>query len=595
MKKFWSTFLAALLAVIAGGILYVIAMCFVLMFTVSTVISTISKEEIGKSYIPEKSILKLDLLSIHETENKSPFAFLFRDSEKSTPVSLSELVETIERAADDKRIRGIYLNTGLTGAGMASLKEVREALEEFKKSGKWILSYADVYTQKGYYLSSVADKVFLNPVGMMQIEGLSTQSLFYKNALKKLGVEMMIFKVGTYKGAVEPYMLDGFSDANREQIQSFMTGLWEEIAQTVSKSRSISVAEFNNIATTTTFALSAEELKTKKLIDGALYERQVKEAMCKKIGVDDTDDLRFIAPSDLVLPMNKKSSSKSKNKIAVYIAEGNIAPATTDFRQQSVIDEKTAPELLKLANDDNVKAVVLRVNSPGGSAFISDQIWDAVCYIKSKKPIVVSMGDYAASGGYYISCAANYIFAEPVTITGSIGIFGMFPNLAGTADKISLNSDEVKTHENAGMMSNLFRSLTDYEKAQMQKNIERGYDTFISRVAQGRKMSKAMVDSIGHGRVWTGKQAIERKLVDELGGLDEAIVKAASLAGVSNYKVIYKNRSSKSKFLDLFIGNVYQKIVTTILPQEAIDAIDESHTLYNQEGLQAIFPYELKN
>lgn len=593
MKNFWSSFWAALLAFVAGTvILNCIALFVFFGFFASAIFSVADNQKAVP--IADESVLQLDFTNLPEKTQEVSFNFY---TETSSSATLTDVIRAIHQAKKNNNIEGIYIHCPTPFMGMASLMEVRDAIEEFKASGKWVVAYADQYSQTGYYLSSVADELYLNPQGMIELKGLASSSLFYRQALKKLGVEMTILKVGTYKGAVEPFLLDGYSEANKEQIQSYMQGLWGEIAGKVSHSRNIAQDSLETIVNRGPLFFAPEEYKLLSLVDGLLYEREVMNNLRDKVGVDVDESINFVSPMEL-LKATKRGKREGQETVVVCYAEGviNSSQATSPFAS-NVITENLANELIGYADDEDVDAVVLRVNSPGGSAFVSDQIWDAVKYLKTKKPFVVSMGDYAASGGYYISCAADYIFAEPVTITGSIGIYGMIPNLSGLADKIDLKEDVVKTHQYADALSSPFRSMTSGELEKMQAYIERGYDTFISRVADGRKLSKEMVDSIGQGRVWTGSQALERKLVDELGGLPQAIDKAAKLAKLSSdFRIQYKTRQTISfqNFYDLFFNNLSEKMMLRLLTPEEIESIKATRNLRSLEGVQALLPYEIE-
>lgn len=587
MKNFWTSFLAALAAFVIGSVI----LSSLSIFFFFGMIASLASVEKEKHKVPEEAVLRLKIGALNEITTSSPYNFLL-EQDKEEPISLTSLLEVIEKAKNNHRIEGIYLDSPAPFAGMASLKAVREALEDFKASGKWVVAYADSYTQRGYYLSSVADKLYLNPEGMVEINGLSTMSLFFRNTLKKIGVEMLIFKVGTYKGAVEPFILDGFSEANKEQIISYMNGIWGEIQISVSKSRSIPADSLNAIVNRGPSTFAPQEYLALKMVDGLKYEREVMDDIRERVGLDKDDKIAFVSPNIVNSTSTPKSSGK--DLIAVCYAEGEIKD-DEGYGATNVISSSSVKELMKLADDDDIDAVVMRVNSPGGSAFISDQIWDAVRYTKAKKPVVVSMGDYAASGGYYISCASSYIFADPVTITGSIGVFGIFPNYAGLADKISLKHDEIKTHEFAGTLGNPFRPLSDGENSMMQTYVERTYNTFLTRVADGRGLTKEEVDAVGQGRVWTGKQALEHKLVDELGGLDDAIKKAAELAGVENYKVSYAS-TKKSYFDNIFdfaLSGLSYKMMHYILTEEEVAAIQASRDLRSMEGVQVLLPYDI--
>lgn len=592
MKNFWSTFWAALLGFVVGTIILQCISFFIFMGLLAVSLSSIWQEP--SASLPSDAVLKIDFSNLPEKTQDFDFHL---SSDRST-VSLTEMIRAIERAQTNPRVKGIYIDSPMPIAGMASLYELRNAIRAFSESGKWVVAYADNYSQSGYYLASVADEVYVNPQGMIDLKGLASQSLFYRNTLKKLGVEMMIFKVGTYKGAVEPFLLDAYSEANKEQLASYMGGLWKEVREKISGDRKISSAALDSIANVGTIFMNPEQYVRTNLADKLLYEREVMSELCRLTGEDEDDDVNFVSPKEVLRATRKRSKSARDHKVVVCYAEGSITSAQDGSPMVSAqtINEKLAEELQEYALDDDVEAVVLRVSSPGGSAFVSDQIWDAMRFLRSKKPVVVSMGDYAASGGYYISCAANCIYAEPVTVTGSIGIFGMIPNLSSFANKIELKQDVVKTHENADAFSSPFRPLTPGEISTMQSYVENGYRTFLSRVAEGRNMTPQQVDSVGQGRVWTGEQALEIGLVDYLGGLPEAVAKAAELANLTKgtYDVVYKTHETLdiSSFSDLLFSRIGMKFMTQFLSETEIAAIQEARTLKSLQGLQAIFPYK---
>lgn len=592
MKKFWSTFFASLLAFVVGSI---ILQCIALFMFIAFIGLSISSSSAKSSTQLERgSVLKLEFVQLPEKSQHVNLGF-YSDDDKVIP--LTDMVRAIDRAKDNPYVEGIYIHCPMPATGLASLRELREAIATFQASGKWVVAYADSYSQQGYYLSSVAEDLYINPQGSLDLKGLASSSLFYRNTLRKLGVEMQIFKVGTYKGAVEPYLLDSYSKANQEQIVSYLNGLWSEIRGKIAASREIAPTTLDSIVNQAPTLFNPTQYSELALVDELLYEREVMARMRHRLGLDEDDDIEFVTASDVLRAKRPGHFKDREGAIMVCYAEGVInSSKVSNPYASNAITEKLASELIEYAEDDDIDAVVMRVNSPGGSAYVSDQIWDAVSYLKSKKPVVVSMGNYAASGGYYISCASNYIVADPVTITGSIGIYGMIPNLAGVANKLELKHDVVKTHRHSDAFSNPFRPFNSEENAMMQAYIERGYDTFISRVAEGRNLSKAMVDSVGQGRVWTGVQALERNLVDEIGGLQEAVKKAAQLAGLKDgYRVTYKTRDyiDFKNFYDKFLMDVGEKVLTRFLTQEEIEAIKHSRSIRSLEGVQALLPYEV--
>lgn len=591
MKDFWKMFLAALLAIIVGSIVTGLLSFLFFIFTMAQIASFSSLQGESEYVVPNHSVLRLDFTEVKEVTYRNPWdSYLNNGNDQA--VSLTQLLNAIDNAKKNPKIDGIYLTASAPVAGMASLSEIRQRLLDFRKSGKFVVAYADNYAQAGYYLASAADELYLNPQGAVDLHGIASTTLFYKQTLAKLGVEMNVFKVGTYKGAVEPYTNMQLSDANREQMNSFTQALWSEILKDISVSRNIEATALNAMVDEAPLFYTAKEYMQNKLVDTVLYSREMKGVLNSYLDQDEDESISFVSVGEM-----NRARAISRNRgidglVKVIYAEGNIIDGDDGVSGYGNITRTLAGKLIRVAEDDDIDAVVMRVNSPGGSAFVSDVIWDAVEYVKSRKPIVISMGDYAASGGYYISCAANYIYAEPGTITGSIGIFGMFPSFAGTAEKIALTYDGVKTNQYADL-GNALRPLTDGEKALFQKMVEQGYDTFITRVANGRNLSKAMVDSIGQGRVWTGEQALERKLVDAMGGLDDAIVKAAALAKMTNYKVVYNDRAELSwkKMLRSFGISTTRATLNEFFTNDEIEAVRRARLLRSMTGAQAIIPY----
>ena len=591
MKDFWKMFLAALLAIIVGSIVTGLLSFLFFIFTMAQIASFSSLQGESEYVVPNHSVLRLDFTEVKEVTYRNPWdSYLNNGNDQA--VSLTQLLNAIDNAKKNPKIDGIYLTASAPVAGMASLSEIRQRLLDFRKSGKFVVAYADNYAQAGYYLASAADELYLNPQGAVDLHGIASTTLFYKQTLAKLGVEMNVFKVGTYKGAVEPYTNTQLSDANREQMNSFTQALWSEFMKDISVSRNIEATALNAMVDEAPLFYTAKEYMQNKLVDTVLYSREMKSVLNSYLDQDEDESISFVSVGEM-----NRARAISRNKgidglVKVIYAEGNIIDGDDGVSGYGNITRTLAGKLIRVAEDDDIDAVVMRVNSPGGSSFVSDVIWDAVEYVKSRKPIVISMGDYAASGGYYISCAANYIYAEPGTITGSIGIFGMFPSFAGTAEKIALTYDGVKTNQYADL-GNALRPLTDGEKALFQKMVEQGYDTFITRVANGRNLSKAMVDSIGQGRVWTGEQALERKLVDAMGGLDDAIVKAAALAKMTNYKVVYNDRAELSwkKMLRSFGISTTRATLNEFFTNDEIEAVRRARLLRSMTGAQAIIPY----
>ena len=504
-------------------------------------------------------------------------------------VSLEDVLSGIEKAKTNKNIKGIYIEAGAFAPNSyASLQEIREVLIDFKKSHKWIVAYGDSYTQSAYYLASVANDVYLNPQGMLDWHGLSSQRIYLKDMLAKFGVKMQVSKVGTYKSATEMFTEEKMSDADRQQTSTYLNGIWKYLLKGVSESRNIPIAKLNEYADSViTFANPTSYLKM-KLIDKLLYTDQVRNEVKKRLGINSDDEIHQISLTDL----KAVEPAKGGSEVAVYYAYGDIVDSpvsNTSFNQHSIVGKDVCNDLKELMDDDDVKAVVIRVNSGGGSAFASEQMWHQIMELKKVKPVVVSMGGYAASGGYYMSVPANWIVAEPTTITGSIGIFGMFPDFSGLAsEKLGIKFDEVKTNKN-GTFGSTMRPLTPDEMRMLQVYIDRGYTTFKNRVAQGRNLTMVQVEAIAQGHVYTGEDALKIKLVDELGGLDKAVKKAAQLAKIDNYyKVSYPSpvnwfdqifgESVQDNYLNeqlyTSLGIFYQpfSILRTINQQSAIQA-----------------------
>ena len=487
--------------------------------------------------VEENSVFTLMLSGqLEERTQDNPFDKVFGSA--SETLGLDDILDAIKKAKDNKNIKGIYIEAGLFSADTpASMHAIREALLDFKKSGKWIVSYADSYTQGTYYICSAADKIYLNPSGMLDWHGLASEPYFLKDLLAKFGVKYQLCKVGKYKSAPEQMTADKMSDPNREQVTAYLNGIWQVMLSDVSKSRNISVDSLNIYADCYIALSDQKDLIKMKMVDKFLYTNEVKGEIKKLLKIDKDDNINQLTLEDMA---NVPGSKEDGERIAVYYAFGDIVDSETAnalSSSQSIVATEVCKDLEELMNDDKVKAVVLRVNSPGGSAYASEQIWRAVQNLKAKKPVVVSMGGYAASGGYYISCGANYIYSEPTTITGSIGIFGMFPDFSGLlTDKLGVKFDQVKTNKHAdfGTMSRPFNAD---EMALLEQYIGRGYELFRSRVADGRKMSTDQVEEIAQGRVWLGNDALKVKLVDGIGSLDDAVKKAAKLAKVDKFYV----------------------------------------------------------
>jgi len=549
-----------------------------------------------KVVVKDNSVINLDLSGVkYDYAGKFNYKDLgFVDAGKD---GVSNVLAAIEYAKTDDRIKGISILNDESSLGMVQRREIRKKLEEFRKSGKFVLAYANTYSQGEYYLNSVADTVYVNPVGSLDFKGLSTEILYLKGLQDKTGVQMEVMRHGKYKSAVEPYLQDKMSDANREQITVFLTSIWETIVDDISKSRKVPVEKLNEIANNLDARTPSRALKV-GLVDKVAYEDEYHAAIKKALKIEGDKDYETIDILDYAKDIAQKILDKSSDdQIAVIYAQGQILNGEGSV---SYIGEGSINRALKDARqDDKIKAIVLRVNSPGGSALTSELIWREIELTKKVKPVIVSMGDVAASGGYYISCNADRIFADPSTITGSIGVFGMVPNFKSLANKYGVNSEQVKTHDNASNYSP-FRDIDPSFKMVVTEGIEDIYTTFVQRVADGRKLTVEQVDEIAQGRVWTGKDAIKNKLVDELGGLDQAIAYAAKKVEIDSYKVV-NYPEYKMKFEDLlrnYLGTSMIKTEEQLIKEKIGEAnyemIERLNYFNNMKGAQAIMPFELK-
>lgn len=564
----------------------------IIFIMISTIAGMLVASSSSTAYSPKpNTVLKLDLRGVlSEQVQENPFSSLLgEDAEK---LSVADMVKAIRKAKNCPEITGIYLNAGTLSGGFASMEAIRRELEDFKQSDKFIVAYADSYTQGTYYLSSVADSVFLNPQGSVALTGLSSEGMFFTGLAEKLGVKYEIFKVGTFKSAVEPYMLKEFSDANREQLTSFLNDIWYHILDNISKSRSVDIDSLNKYLNEGLAMGEAENALQYKLADALSYRHDAENSVKRLAGQDVDGKLKSASVKNMLNVVEMPETNE--DKVAILYAEGSIMPesAQSSMSGESLITEKMVDEIYKLKDDKSVKAVVFRVNSPGGSAYISEQIWKAVVDLKAEKPIVVSMGDYAASGGYYISCAANKIVAEPTTLTGSIGVFGTFSVLAGTMDKIGVTTDVVKTN-NFADMGNMFRPMRDDERLLIQRSVERTYDLFLTRCADGRGKSKEAIDEIGQGRVWTGAQALERGLVDRLGGVDVAIEEAAALAGVTKYNIVTANKPKDliTEIMETMKSDAQMSFYGLFMSDEDYNVFNAIREARASQGIQARMPF----
>lgn len=512
-----------------GVFLSTIIFFFIAIAIVGALISTAGSEK--NIEISDNSILRINLdYAIKERTEKNPFNNVNIPSFSSEKtIGLDEILRRIEAAKKDDRIKGIILDINGVGASFATLQEIRNALLNFKQSKKFIVAYSEGYSQKGYYLASTADKVYLNPEGSVDFRGLATQLSFFKGTLEKLGIEAQVIKVGTYKSAVEPFILDKMSPANEEQVNSYLNSVYDYYLSNVSKSRNLPIDTLRGIANSYE-GRDANLALQSKLVDGLKYKDELIDELKSRLKIDKKKKIKAINLEDYSIPTGETNAAQER--IAIVYAVGDIVSG--EGSDEQIGSDRIARAIRTVREDDKIKAVVFRVNSPGGSALASDVIWREVELTKKVKPIIVSMGDVAASGGYYIACAADSIFAQPNTITGSIGVFGIIPNLQNFFNnKLGITFDEVKTGKYADLMS-VNRPLTVDERDLIQQGVNKTYNTFTKKVADGRKISQAKVDSIGQGRVWTGAQALQIGLVDRLGGLEDAIKSAAKKAKIKD-------------------------------------------------------------
>ena len=582
-------FLKFTLATVTGIIISSVVLFFISILVVFSMVSSSESE----TQVRKNSVMMLDLNgTLTERSQENPLDFLMKEDYKT--YGLDDILSSIRKAKENEDIKGIYIQATSLGAGFASLEEIRDALKDFKESGKFIVAYGDTYTQNLYYLSSVADKVLLNPQGMLEWRGLAATPMFFKDLLEKIGVEMQIFKVGTYKSAVEPFISTEMSPANREQVNVYLSSIWGQITSSVAESRNLSVEALNKEADRMLMFYPAEESVKNGLVDTLIYKNDVRDYLKNMVGIDKDDNMPVLGIQDMINVKKNVPRDKSGNVIAVYYAYGEIDGGSSASTDEGINSEKVIKDLRKLKDDENVKAVVLRVNSPGGSAYGSEQIWYAVNELKKEKPVLVSMGDYAASGGYYIACNADTIVAEPTTLTGSIGIFGMMPNAKGLTEKLGVNFDVVKTNPYADF-GNLTRPMNDGEKGLMQMYVNKGYELFLTRCSDGRGISMEELDKIAQGRVWTGSTAKELGLVDELGGLDKALEIAIAKAGVDAYTVM--NYPKKEGFLESLMNtNPGNYIKARMLNGKMNDVYRQFSIIENFDKIdriQARVPFEL--
>ena len=547
--------------------------------------------------VEKNSVFVLNLSgTISEQGSENPLSMF--TGENSLNSGLNDILSSIKKAKANDDIKGIYIETGALAANYATLQEIRNALDDFRKSGKWIVAYGDFYTQGAYYVASVADKVYINPKGIVDWHGIGAQTMFYKDFMAKFGVKWEVVKVGTFKSATETFTEEKMSDANRLQTKTFIDGTWRNVCDAVSKSRGISVDSLNSYADSYLALQATETLVKAKMVDGMMYGDQVKDAVKKMMKLEKDDDIAQLTLNDM---LNVKDEKLEGSEIAVYYAEGDIVQdpkAATMFGNNNYIaSRKVCKDLEDLMNDDDVKAVVVRINSGGGDAYASEQMWHQMSELRKVKPVVVSMGDYAASGAYYMSAPASWIVAQPNTLTGSIGIFAVIPDFSGlVTTKLGVRFDEVKTNRNSTFGNLMARPFNAEEKAMLQASVNRGYSLFRQRVADGRRLPVESVEKIAQGRVWLATDALNIKLVDQLGGIDDAVKKAAELAKLKDYYTsdypaaaswmdnLLNSMSSSGTYLDeqlrQTLGDFYQ-------PFTMLRSIDK------REAIQARIPYAI--
>lgn len=602
MNKFWKV----TLAVIVGCIITNILIAFIFFGIIGSSLSNIDKTEV---VVKDNSVLKISLDEDMPDKVASEYNTSYTSFGKNKAVGLNDALKTIEKAKNDNKIKGIYLDLSSANVGFATAEELRNKLAEFKESGKFIVSYSTAYSQLAYYIASVSDEIYLNPQGAIDWKGMCSQIMFYKNALAKVGVEMQVFRHGQFKSAVEPYICDKMSDANRKQYSVLLNTIWSKMCAGISEQRQISVEELNKCADGL-LVRNADKALEYKFIDGVKYYDEVLNLLQNKSGFVVSNDDKDAKVDDMFIGLAKYqkadvlslNANNSKNEIAVLFAEGEIVDGKGGNGQ--IGGDGLSEQIRKIRENDDIKALVLRVNSPGGSGLASEIIWRELVKTKDAgKKIVVSMGNYAASGGYYISCPADYIFAQPTTLTGSIGVFGMFPNVQGlVTEKIGINIDQVCTNESSDF-GTIMRPVTEKEYNYVLESIEDFYQLFISRVYNGRSGKgaegqvidgTAAVDSIGQGRVWAGADAIAIGLVDEIGGLNDAVKKAVEMAGLSDYKIV---EFPETKGWKSILSEEFDLDISTRIMQRELGADYEYYKqlqqIKNTTGIQARMEYGL--
>ncbi len=589
MKQFFKYVLATIVGIVAVTILG----SFLFMMIIGALISSAEKQ-VG---VQNNSMLVIDAgRTVLDRAINDPFENLnIPGFESVKTIGLDDVKKSLEKAVADERIKGVYLKLSSVGGGMASVEEIRNMLIKFKEEcDKPVYAYGDNIDQKAYYLATVADKIVIHPMGMLDFRGLGGEMMFYKNALDKFGVDIQVVRHGKFKAAVEPFLLDKMSDENREQTMVYMNSLWNHMLEGISATRNISVEQLNALADEVQTFKKGDELVANGLVDAAKYKDEMLNDLREITGIEENKGVPVVSVSDYAdVPVKNYTEKYSRNKIAVIYAAGDIG-ISLSLSGDAIIGDDIGKTIRKVRQDSTYKAIVFRVNSPGGSVFDSEVIWREVKLAAEEKTLVVSFGDYAASGGYYISCPADLIVSQPNTITGSIGVFGTIPNFGELLnDKIGITTDAVATNKNSDLLS-VTRPMTEYERNLMQANVEQVYDTFVSHVAEGRHMTKEQVDEIGQGRVWSGENAKELGLVDEFGGLDIAIERAAEIAGLEEYRTV-SLPELKDPFSEIFQTGT-NNVRVRFLKNELGDKYKYYEYFKKTSGLKGVFarmPYDI--
>ncbi|QKG78743.1 signal peptide peptidase SppA [Tenuifilum thalassicum] len=587
MKQFFKY----VLATIVGIILSSLVMFFLFIGIMSAIVAATDSKEVK---VKENSILYVDLKQqVVDRAADNPFQnFDFSTLEPNSPMGLNQILKALNNAKNDPKIKGILLEIDAINAGAATTEEIRNALLDFKSSGKFIYAYSDTYSQKSFYLASVADSIFLNPEGMVEWLGLRSEIMFFKKTLEKLGVEPQILRHGKFKSAVEPFMLNKMSPENREQTLTYLSSIWNQWVSAISETRGISVKELNRLADDLEI-FNGKSAKKYHLVDSLIYKDELLSFLKNKLGVEEKDDINSIALNKYFKAPEVNKRKFTRDKIAVIYATGEIEMGNGG--PDNIGSESLSRTIRKARRDSAIKAIVFRINSPGGSALASEVIWREVDLAAKTKPVIVSMGDVAASGGYYIAAPATAIVANPTTITGSIGVFGLFFNLQKALDKkLGINVDVVKTNEHADFFT-MFRPMTAEERAVGQMFIEETYQTFIGHVSSGRGIPVEQVDAIGQGRVWSGVNAKDIKLIDEFGGLTDAIKLAAEKAGLENYRLV--EMPKQKKFVEQLLENMSAEAKLWILKDElgtSFKAYNRIKNMLTNQGVQARIPYDIE-